>query len=215
MQSPLIVILLGPPGCGKGTHAPFLSQYLHLPHISTGDLFRENIKNSTSIGVKAKSYIDAGKLVPDDVVLEMLFSRLKLPDCEMGAILDGVPRTLYQAEAITKKLAEAVQFKVIELKIDAKLLEERICGRIGCSKCGRPYHKTFNPPKQEGMCDVCHVALVQRPDDTKQVLEQRLSAYNDLTAPLIKYYTNMGVLEVVDAGKSLEDVRSHVLQKLL
>lgn len=212
MNNPLIVILLGPPGSGKGTHAPTLSQYLKLPHISTGDLFRENIKNQTPIGIIAKKYIDQGQLVPDEVVLNMLFDRLSKQDCQNGAILDGVPRTVNQAEEITQKLGSKTSLKVVQFSIDSELLTERICGRIGCKSCGRPYHKKYNPPKISGICDFCQGLLVQRADDTENVLKERLKAYEELTAPLIEYYQKMGVLKTVDAALSKEQVFDQVLK---
>lgn len=212
MKNPVIVILLGPPGSGKGTQAPELSQRLKLPHISTGDLFRENIKNQTPIGVVAKKYMDQGQLVPDDVVLNMLFDRLSKQDCQNGAILDGVPRTVNQAEEITKKLSSKVSLKVLQFSIDPELLTERICGRIGCKSCGRPYHKKYNPPKISGVCDFCNGTLIQRADDTEEVLRERLKAYEDLTAPLIDYYQKIGVLKTVNASVSKELVLEQVLK---
>ena len=212
MNTPLIVILLGPPGSGKGTHAPSLSQHLKIPHVSTGDLFRENIKNQTPIGVLAKTFIDQGQLVPDNVVLDMLFDRLNKLDCHNGAILDGVPRTVNQAEEITKKLGTKALIKVVQFLIDPELLSERICGRIGCKSCGRPYHKKYSPPKIPGVCDFCQGVLVQRADDTEAVLKERLKAYDEMTAPLIEYYKKIGVLEIVDASVSKERVSEQILK---
>lgn len=199
--APVLIILLGAPGAGKGTHAPALGSYLKIPHISTGDLFRQNIREKTPIGIKAQGYMDLGRLVPDQIVLDMLFSRLEQADCAHGAVLDGVPRTLAQAEAIDQKLGTTHQLSVLLLALDEALLIERICGRIACKQCGRPYHKKYAPPKRD-QCDVCGGVLIQRVDDTEEVLKNRLEIYHNQTEPLIEYYKEKpGVLQKIDASQ--------------
>lgn len=209
-----VVILLGPPGAGKGTQALEISNRLKLPHISTGDLFRENLSKSTEIGKKAKTYMDSGKLVPDEIVLEMLFQRIAKEDCKQGYILDGFPRTIEQAQAFDKKLAKA---KIIPLVINIdtpdSALVERITGRLSCKDCGAPYHKKFNPPKQMGKCDKCGGALTQRKDDTEALLKERLKAYHEQTEPLIQYYKKRGSsFYDVDGQKSKEEVLEAILK---
>lgn len=203
---PLVVILMGPPGAGKGTHAKPLGSQLGVPHISTGDLFREQIRGQTPFGQKAKSYIDAGKLVPDKVVLEMLMDRISQPDCKHGYVLDGFPRTVPQAEALGKKLKNA---RVIAVNLDVPdaLLVERISGRLACKNCGKPYHKKYSPPKDTGSCDVCQEELYQRDDDKEEILKKRLEVYRTQTEPLIQYYRNKkDVLREVEGNHSQEEV---------
>ena len=185
---PMVVILLGPPGAGKGTHAVELSKTFKLPHISTGDLFRENINNKTSLGEKAKTYIEKGQLVPDELVLEMLFDRISKNDCASGYILDGFPRTLEQAKAFEERQDKNIKALTINLDIDDKPLVERITGRIVCKNCGTPFHTKFLPPKKAGVCDNCQGELYQRKDDTEEVVKERLKVYHDQTQPLIAFY---------------------------
>lgn len=215
IDQPMAIILLGPPGSGKGTHAPALSAYLKIPHISTGDLFRDNIRNKTPIGQKAQSFIDQGKLVPDDVVLDMLFCRLSHTDCQKGAILDGVPRTIAQAESLNQKLGKTHRFLVLLLNIDFNLLIERICGRIACKQCGRPYHKKYDPPKQTNLCDSCGGTLYQRIDDTEEVLKKRLDVYRNQTEPLIEYYRSQpDVLHEINGNQLKVGVFNDILKSL-
>lgn len=150
-----MVILLGPPGAGKGTHAAPLSEHLSLPHISTGDLFRENIRNNTDLGQKVKTFMDEGKLVPDELVLDMLFKRLHEPDCASGCILDGFPRTVAQAKALDAAFNKSTRFVVLNFNVPDSVLIERISGRLICKECKRPYHNRFDPPKQPNICDAC------------------------------------------------------------
>lgn len=200
--SPILIVLLGPPGAGKGTHAPALGSHFQIPHISTGDLLRQNILDKTPIGIKAQGFMDHGKLVPDGVVLEMLFSRLSESDCKYGAILDGVPRTIAQAEAIDDKLGNTHKLCVFLLNLDENLLVERICGRIACKCCGKPYHKKYDPPRSE-KC-VCGGNLVQRVDDTEEVLKKRLDVYHTQTEPLLSYYKP--ILQKIDANQTKSEV---------
>lgn len=212
---PVIVILLGPPGAGKGTHAPALSSFLKVPHISTGDLFRHHIRNLTPIGKKAKEYMDLGKLVPDEIVLSMLFARLNEKDCEKGAILDGFPRTIPQAEALSSQIKSSHRLTVIQLKIDSELLVERICGRIACKNCGRPFHKKYDPPKEINLCDSCGGTLFQRDDDTEEVLRERLDVYAEQTQPLIAYFKNAtDAFFEINANQSKIAVLDHMIKAL-
>lgn len=215
MASPLskpqtVIIMLGAPGAGKGTQAVRLSEQYCIPQISTGDLFRENLKNNTPTGQKAKSYMDAGKLVPDEVVLEMLFDRIQKPDCRKGYILDGFPRTIPQAEAFDKHLSRHAKMIVLSLEVPDEMIVERLAGRIVCEKCGAPYHKTSSPPKHEGICDRCGGTLVQRNDDTEKVIRERLAVFHAQSEPLKEYYFKQGKLIYIDGSLSKEKTVSQI-----
>jgi adenylate kinase len=171
---PLVILLMGPPGSGKGTHAGPLSQHLNLPHISTGDLFREHIRTQTPLGQKAKSYMNKGNLVPDELVLDMLFERVAKPDCQQGYILDGFPRTLGQAKILDERLKKVARVVALNFKLSDPAIVERVCGRIACKDCGRPFHKKFDPPQEEMICDACHGPLYQRDDDKEEIICKRL-----------------------------------------
>ena len=210
------IVLLGPPGVGKGTQARILSEKTGLAHISSGDLFRENLKNETELGQLAKSYMDRGELVPDDVTIRMIRARLSRPDCETGAILDGFPRTPAQATALEKMLVDfngevnAVPY----ITADEAILVERTSGRWTCRAHGHIYHEKFNPPKKAGMCDVDGSEVYQREDDKAETVTKRIRVYLEQTMPLVDYYRNAGKLIELDGSQAVEDV-TKVLQEAL
>ncbi len=208
----LIVIFMGPPGAGKGTHAAPLSAHLKIPHISTGDLFRMNIRMGTPLGKIAHRYISEGHLVPDELTLDLLFDRLSQDDCQKGCILDGFPRTVLQAQAFAKRLSSSSKIVVINFCVRDELLIARIVGRLACKQCGTPYHLHFSPPKKPLRCDRCEGALYQRDDDTEAVVRNRLEVYRLQTKPVIDYYREEpGLLrEICGAGtpqQVFEEVR--------
>jgi adenylate kinase len=201
-----VVILLGPPGAGKGTQAARLSRELALPHISTGDLFRENRAKGTPLGLKVQEFMDSGRLVPDELVLDMLFDRVSRPDCGEGYLLDGFPRTLPQAEALERRLGSSASVQAINLAVADAALLERMTGRRTCEKCGNIHHVKHAPPKVAGLCDKCGGTLVQRSDDTAATVQKRLTVYHDQTAPLEQFYKGRGVLDEVDGSLSPDAV---------
>lgn len=201
------IILLGPPGAGKGTQAKDISEKYRIPHISTGDIFRKNIKEKTPLGIKAKEFIDRGELVPDDVTVSIVEDRIKEEDCKRGFLLDGFPRTVNQAEALAKvlqSLGRKLDY-VINIEAGRDLIIERLTGRRVCSSCGQSYHVKLNPPRVEGICDACGGRLIQRDDDTIITVENRLSVYIRQTAPLIEYYKNSGLLYTVNGEQGIEE----------
>jgi adenylate kinase len=197
-KAPLI-ILLGAPGSGKGTQATQIVQKFGVVHISTGDMFRYNIKNKTPIGVKAKEYIDSGKLVPDEVVIDMLKSRLAQPDCVKGALLDGFPRTLEQAKALESLIGNKYIPIVISLNVSDATVLERLTGRRSCPTCNAIYHVTFSPPKKEGVCDKCGAMLTTRSDDTEKTVKERLAVFHEQIGPLKEFYAKTGLLNEVNS----------------
>lgn len=210
-QKPVIFIMLGAPGAGKGTQAIRLSDRYGIPQISTGDLFRENLKKNTPIGQKAKEYMDKGQLVPDAVVLDMLFDRLSRSDCAKGYILDGVPRTIPQAEILTQRLSQTqAQIIAISLEVPDEMLIERLSGRFVCEKCGAPYHKTATPPKVAGICDRDGASLIQRKDDTEEVVKERLKVFHEQTEPVKDYFQKQGSLVLIDGSLSKEETISQI-----
>lgn len=207
-SEPKFIILLGPPASGKGTQATRLREALDLPHVASGDLFRENLKNETELGLKAKAYMDRGELVPDDITIGMVMERLSRPDCAGGALLDGFPRTIAQAEALGRELA-AQGHKISQVPnvvVPDDVLVERVSGRRLCRQCGESYHVHFNPAKQPGVCDACGGELYQRDDDNPETVRNRLKVYWDQTSPLINYYRQQGVLVEVDGDQSIDAV---------
>jgi len=205
---PKYIVLLGPPASGKGTQAARLKEILDLPHIASGDLFRENLKNETELGKKAKVYMDRGDLVPDDVTIAMVMERLSRPDCANGALLDGFPRTIAQAEALDQALAGQGNKISLALYITVpdEVLVERVSGRRLCRLCGESYHVRFNPPKQPGVCDNDGGELYQRDDDKPETVRKRLQVYWEQTSPLIETYRDQGVLVEVDGDQAIDDV---------
>lgn len=210
----LSIILLGPPGSGKGTQAMRLSRALNIPHISTGDLFRDHIKRKTELGIEASTYMNQGKLVPDQLTLNMLFARVAQSDCAHGYILDGFPRTLLQAEALDARLPPSMRFLVMNLDVPDEALVERAVGRRICSKCGAIHHVKFSPPRVEGECDSCSSQLTHRADDTEEVVKERLKVYHAQTAPVIDYYQKKGILETVDGTQKPDVVFDSLLDKV-
>lgn len=210
------IVLLGPPGVGKGTQAEVLSETIKLAHISSGDLFRENIKNQTDLGKLAKSFMDKGELVPDDVTIAMIKDRLTRPDCGAGAILDGFPRTPAQAEALEKMLAEfkGQVNKVPYITAAESVLVERASGRWTCRANGHIYHEKFNPPKAAGKCDIDGSELYQRDDDKVETVTRRIQVYLEQTAPLVDYYRQRGKLVEIDGTQPVEKVTEALLSAL-
>ncbi len=206
-----VIILLGAPGSGKGTQAVRLAEATALPHVSTGDLFRANIKSQTELGSRAKGYMDAGELVPDELVLDMLFDRVGHEDCRIGYILDGFPRTMPQAEALDARLDGSVEQRVANLQVSDEAIVERAAGRLLCKECGAIHHRTFAPPKVEGVCDACGGPLYQRPDDAPDVVRERLRVYTEQTAPLVRYYEERNLLTHVDGSGSPDEVFRNLL----
>jgi adenylate kinase len=207
------IVLLGPPGAGKGTQAKLISDQLGLPHISSGDIFRENMKNGTDLGKLAKSYMDRGELVPDDVTIAMIRERLTKADCLPGALLDGFPRTVNQAKELDLTLnalggkVELVPF----INVDADVLIERLSGRWTCRDGGHVFHSKYNPPKVSNVCDIDGSELYQRDDDKVETVTRRIKNYFELTAPLIRYYEDQGVLLEVDGSQSIDEVTKSLL----
>jgi adenylate kinase len=207
------IILLGPPGAGKGTQAEAISAKLRLPHISSGDIFRENLKNHTELGKMADTYINKGELVPDDLTIAMIRERLSRPDCVEGALLDGFPRTPHQAEALAVMLAEVggEVKNVPYICVPEDVLIERLAGRWTCRQAGHVFHQKYNPPHQAGICDFDSSELYQRDDDKTETVKNRIRVYLEQTQPLVEYYQQQGVLIEVDGKKNIE----HVTQDLL
>ncbi len=206
------IIMLGAPGAGKGTQAKKIAAKYGIPHISTGDIFRANIKNGTELGKKAKTYMDQGLLVPDELTCDLVVDRIGQEDAKNGYVLDGFPRTIPQAEALTaalSKLGEAIDY-AIDVDVPDENIVNRMGGRRACLKCGATYHIQFAPPAKEGICDACGEALVLRDDDKPETVQKRLSVYHAQTQPLIEYYTAQGVLKTVDGTKDLEEVFAQV-----
>lgn len=210
------LILLGPPGAGKGTQASGIVKKYNIPHISTGDIFRKNIKEGTELGKKAKEYMDKGLLVPDDIVVAIVKDRLIESDCKDGFLLDGFPRTVAQADALETELKNLnMQLdKVINIEVDKEALIERAVGRRICKECGATYHIKFNPPKQEGVCDVCGGQLYQRKDDTVETVTKRIEVYIEQTKPLIDYYKDKGILANIDGMQSIDKVFEDIVKAL-
>ena len=210
------LMLFGAPGAGKGTQAKFLIEKYNIPQISTGDILRAAIVDKTDMGMEAKNFMDAGKLVPDSTIIGIIKDRLAQADCKNGFILDGFPRTLGQAEALTQ-LMETMKIKldkVISLNVPDELIVGRITGRRVCASCGASFHVEFNPSKKEGVCDYCEGELTIRKDDNEETVKSRLASYHEQTTPLIEFYTKMGVFIQLDGTKDVADVTSDMIKAL-
>jgi adenylate kinase len=208
------VILLGPPGSGKGTQAQKIAEQYHIPQISTGDILRGAVKERTPLGVEAQGYMDQGKLVPDEVVVGIVRERLMAADCKGGFILDGFPRTLPQAEALDVTLGEMKRGidHVISIEVDNEELLRRLTGRRTCRTCGAMFHLMFNPPKKDGICDQCGGDLYQRDDDQEATIRARLQVYEEQTAPLIAYYREKGLLRPIEGVGAIEEIFQRIVK---
>ena len=207
------IIMLGAPGAGKGTQAKMLADKYKIPHVSTGDIFRANIKNGTELGTKAKVYMDQGMLVPDELTCDLVVDRIKQDDCKDGYILDGFPRTIPQAECLDKAL-DALNDKIdfaVNVEVPDENIIRRMSGRRACLSCGRTYHIVYNPPKEEGICDECKKELVLRDDDKPETVEKRLKVYHEQTQPLIDYYKAQNILKTVDGTQPMEKVFADIV----
>ncbi|MCQ2536016.1 MAG: adenylate kinase [Lachnospiraceae bacterium] len=210
------IIMLGAPGAGKGTQAKQIASKYNIPHISTGDIFRANIKNGTELGKKAKEYMDQGALVPDELTCDLVMDRIQEADCKNGFVLDGFPRTIPQAEALTNALSKIGE--KMEYAIDVDVPDENIVNRMGgrraCVNCGATYHLVSIPPKKEGICDTCGSELILRDDDKPETVQKRLTVYHEQTQPLIDYYKGQGILHTVDGTVPMEEVFANIVSLL-
>ncbi len=210
------IIMLGAPGAGKGTQAKMIAAKYQIPHISTGDIFRSNIKNGTELGRKAKEYMDQGLLVPDELTVDLVMDRLSQDDCRRGYILDGFPRTIPQAEALTAALAkrgEKMDF-AIDVDVPDANIVSRMSGRRACTGCGATYHVVHNPSKKGDLCEVCGEPLVLRDDDKPETVQKRLTVYHEQTQPLIEYYSGQEILRTVDGTQPMDDVFAAIIKIL-
>lgn len=210
------LVLLGPPGVGKGTQASAIVEKYNIPHISTGDIFRSNIKEGTELGKEAKSYMDKGLLVPDELVVSIVKDRLTKEDCSEGFLLDGFPRTLDQADALDKELSKmGIELnKVVNIDAEKDVLIERAIGRRICKSCGATYHVKFNPPKIQGICDIDGGELMQRDDDIEETVATRIGVYNDQTQPLIDYYQRKEIILNIDGTRPIKDIFGEIVESL-
>ncbi len=210
------IIMLGAPGAGKGTQAKRIAEKYCVPHISTGDIFRANIKNNTELGQKAKAYIDKGALVPDELVVDLVVDRLGQEDAKNGYVLDGFPRTIPQAEALTAALlekGESVDY-AINIEVPDSAIIDRMSGRRSCAQCGASFHVEYNPPKKDGICDLCAGELILREDDKPETVQNRLVVYHEQTQPLIDYYTKQNIIKEIDGTMSMDNV-FHAITEIL
>ena len=210
------IVMLGAPGAGKGTQAKMIAAKYQIPHISTGDIFRANIKNGTELGKKAKSYMDQGLLVPDELTVDLVIDRLAQDDCKNGYILDGFPRTIPQAEALNAalaKLGEKMDY-AIDVDVPDENIVSRMSGRRACTGCGATYHIVYNPSKKGECCEVCGEKLILRDDDKPETVQKRLNVYHEQTQPLIDYYTKQSILRTVDGTQDMNDVFAEIVKIL-
>lgn len=210
------IVMLGAPGAGKGTQAKMIASKYQIPHISTGDIFRANIKNGTELGKKAKSYMDQGLLVPDELTVDLVIDRLAQDDCKNGYILDGFPRTIPQAEALDAalaKLGEKMDY-AIDVDVPDENIVSRMSGRRACTGCGATYHIVYNPSKKGDCCEVCGEKLILRDDDKPETVQKRLNVYHEQTQPLIDYYTKQSILRTVDGTQDMNDVFAEIVKIL-
>ena len=206
------IVLFGPPGAGKGTQAARITQTTGLPQVSTGDMLRAAVKNGTKTGLEAKKYMDAGKLVPDSIIIDLIKDRVQEPDALNGLMFDGFPRTIPQAEALSK-ITEVTH--VIAINVPDERIVERICGRYSCGSCSSVFHDTFNPTKQDGICDECgSTDMKRRADDNEDTVLQRLSAYHEQTSPLADWYDDLGILRNVNGNKGIDEITKDILLAL-
>jgi len=212
----MYLVLLGPPGAGKGTQAQVVSEKLNLVHVSSGDIFRENLKNQTELGKTAQGYMERGELVPDEVTIAMIRERLARPDCEQGALLDGFPRTPAQAEALSRMIEDLGDRVVLVpyISVPSEVLIERLSGRWTCRAQGHVYHQMYNPPKQAGVCDVDGSELYQREDDKPETVRRRIEVYMEQTSPLIEYYREKGLLVELDGTQPIDTVTEALLAEI-
>jgi adenylate kinase len=210
------IVLFGPPGAGKGTQAKFLSEEFNIPHISTGDILRENVKKGTALGMKAKSYMDKGELVPDQLLNDLVRSRLEEPDTKKGFLLDGYPRTIPQAKALDEIMDDLNRKldAVVNIDVGTNALVRRLSGRRICKGCGASYHVEFNPSKVKDVCDTCAGELYQRADDREEAIKNRLAVYKKQTQPVLDYYKKKGVLIDIDGDREIEEVKADVINAL-
>lgn len=210
------IIMLGAPGAGKGTQAKMIAEKYSIPHVSTGDIFRANIKEQTELGMEAKKYMDQGLLVPDELTVKILLDRVAKDDCKNGYVLDGFPRTIPQAEVLDKAVSELNESIDYAINVDVKdeNIIRRMSGRRACLKCGATYHIEHIPPKKEGICDKCGSELVLRDDDKPETVEKRLKVYHEQTQPLIDYYNKKGILREVDGSQDMKDVFNAIVSIL-
>ncbi len=210
------MILLGPPGVGKGTQAMRLTKHFNIPQIATGDLLRKAIKSGTKLGIAAKKFMDKGELVPDEVILGMVEEVSQSGECKNGFIFDGFPRTIPQAEGLADILAKSQTTLDVVVNIDADFAEiiHRLSSRRACIECGATYNLIFSPPKTEGKCDSCNSALIQREDDKEETVQNRLKVYENQTAPLIEFYQNLGLLKIADGSGGIDEVQQNILSVL-
>jgi adenylate kinase len=211
------IVLIGPPGCGKGTQAKRIEEATGMVQLSTGDMLRAAVAAGTPIGQKAKAVMEAGQLVSDELIIGMVADRIKQPDCAKGFILDGFPRSIPQAEALGKMLAENKQPMngAIEIRVPDQFIVERITGRFTCAKCGAGYHDKFQKPKKDGVCDKCGATeFLRRKDDNEETVRTRLGAYHDVTAPIVGFYEKTGILKLVDGTQAIDDVTKSIMSVL-